>query len=201
MLHSRHLRERELESLRQRISRDLHDEIGSHPGSIRLMSELALRDGHDSDSLEEIHRLAQEESESMRGMSGLDGICFIKERAPSQSLIVILTVFEDDDKVFKSICAGASGYLLKTGSVTEITQAVHDALAGGSLMTPRIARRVLDMFSKLAPKHSDYGLSDREKEILQLMTAGLIKRRSPTDSPSAFKLSIPICAAFTRSWR
>jgi DNA-binding NarL/FixJ family response regulator len=109
------------------------------------------------------------------GMSGLDGIGLIKERAPN-TLIVILTVFEDDDKVFRAICAGASGYLLKTSSASEITQAVRDALAGGSPMTSRIARRVLDMFSKLAPKQSDYGLSDREKEILQLMTTGLIKK-------------------------
>ncbi|MDP1590901.1 MAG: response regulator transcription factor [Prosthecobacter sp.] len=109
------------------------------------------------------------------GMSGLDGICLFKERAP-KSLIVILTVFEDDDKVFQAICAGAAGYLLKTSSVADITQAVRDALAGGSPMNPRIARRVLDMFSKLAPKQSDYGLSEREKEILQLMTTGLIKK-------------------------
>jgi DNA-binding NarL/FixJ family response regulator len=109
------------------------------------------------------------------GMSGLDGIRLIKERAP-KTLVVILTVFEDDDKVFQAICAGASGYLLKTSSVTEITQAVRDALAGGSPMTSRIARRVLDMFTKLAPKQSDYGLSEREREILQLMTTGLIKK-------------------------
>jgi DNA-binding NarL/FixJ family response regulator len=109
------------------------------------------------------------------GMSGLEGIRLIKECSP-KALVVILTVFEDDDKVFSAICAGAAGYLLKTSSVTEITQAVRDALAGGSPMTSRIARRVLDMFSKLAPKQSDYGLSDREKEILQLMTTGLIKK-------------------------
>lgn len=109
------------------------------------------------------------------GMSGLEGIRLFKERAPN-SLIVILTVFEDDDKVFQAICAGAAGYLLKTSSVANITQAVRDALAGGSPMNPRIARRVLEMFSKLAPKQSDYGLSEREKEILQLMTTGLIKK-------------------------
>ena len=109
------------------------------------------------------------------GMSGLDGIRLIKERAP-KTLVVILTVFEDDDKVFQAICAGAAGYLLKTSSGADITQAVRDALAGGSPMNPRIARRVLDMFSKLAPKQRDYGLSDREKEILQLMTTGLIKK-------------------------
>jgi DNA-binding NarL/FixJ family response regulator len=109
------------------------------------------------------------------GMSGLDGIHLIKERAP-KTLIVILTVFEDDDKVFRAICAGAAGYLLKTSGAADITQAVRDALAGGSPMTSRIARRVLDMFSKLAPKQSDYGLSEREKEILQLMTTGLIKK-------------------------
>ena len=68
VLHSRRLREREMESLRQRMARDLHDEIGSHLGSIRLMSELALRDGRDADSLEEIHRLAGEAAESMRGI-------------------------------------------------------------------------------------------------------------------------------------
>lgn len=109
------------------------------------------------------------------GMSGIEGIRLIKERSPL-TLVVILTVFEDDDKVFQAICAGAAGYLLKTSSATEIAQAVRDALAGGSPMNTRIARRVLEMFSKLAPKQGDYGLSDREKEILQLMVTGLIKK-------------------------
>ncbi len=68
VVRSRRSRRHELESLRHRISRDLHDDIGSHLGSIRLMSELALRDGSTSDSLEEIHRLAGEAAESMRGI-------------------------------------------------------------------------------------------------------------------------------------
>jgi len=68
VLHSRRIREREMETLRQRISRDLHDEIGSQLGSIRLMSELALRDGAAAESLDEIHRLASEAAESMRGI-------------------------------------------------------------------------------------------------------------------------------------
>lgn len=109
------------------------------------------------------------------GMSGLDAIHLVKQASPA-TLIVILTVFEDDDKVFKAICAGACGYLLKTSSAVEITIAVRDALNGGSPMNPRIARRVLEMFSRLAPKQGDYGLSEREKEILQLMVTGLIKK-------------------------
>lgn len=109
------------------------------------------------------------------GMSGLEAIQHVKRASPA-TLVIILTVFDDDDKIFQAICAGASGYLLKTSSAAEITQAVREALAGGSPMNPRIARRVLEMFSKLAPKTTDYGLSDREKEILQLMTTGLIKK-------------------------
>lgn len=112
------------------------------------------------------------------GMSGLEGVRRVRAAVPA-ALVVILTVFEDDDKVFQAVCAGAAGYLLKTASAQEIAQAVKDALAGGSPMTPRIARRVLEMFSKFAPRtaaESDYGLSEREKEILQWMVGGLIKK-------------------------
>lgn len=148
-----------------------------------LNTETGLQCTRDFDSCEKaLAALAHDEAPGLilldvglPGMSGLDGIRLLKERAP-KSLVVILTVFEDDDKVFQAICAGAAGYLLKTSSASDITQAVRDALAGGSPMTPRIARRVLDMFSKFAPKQSDYGLSDREKEILLLMTTGLIKK-------------------------
>lgn len=148
-----------------------------------LNAEAGLQCMRDFDSCEKVlTALAHDDAPDLilldvglPGMSGIDGIRLIKERAP-KTLVVILTVFEDDDKVFSAICAGAAGYLLKTSSSSEITQSVRDALAGGSPMTSRIARRVLDMFSKLAPKQSAYGLSEREKEILQLMTTGLIKK-------------------------
>lgn len=148
-----------------------------------LNAEDGLRCTRDFDSCEKaLAALADDDAPDailldvgLPGMSGLEGIRLIKQRSP-QTLVVVLTVFEDDDKVFSAICAGAAGYLLKTSSAAEITQAVRDALAGGSPMTSRIARRVLDMFSRLAPKQGDYGLSEREKEILQLMVTGLIKK-------------------------
>lgn len=148
-----------------------------------LNAEAGLRSGREFPSCETLlAELGRPETPDiilldvgLPGMSGLDAIRPIKTAAP-QTLVVVLTVFEDDDKVFRAICSGASGYLLKTASAGEIAQAVHDALAGGSPMNPRIARRVLDMFSKFAPKQADYGLSEREKEILQLMVTGLIKK-------------------------
>lgn len=109
------------------------------------------------------------------GMSGLEGIRLIRQQCPD-TLVIILTVFEDDEKIFQAICAGASGYLLKNSGSQAIVQAIHDALAGGSPMNPRIARRVLEMFSRLAPKKADYGLSEREQEILHHMVRGLIKK-------------------------
>ena len=109
------------------------------------------------------------------GMSGLEGIAPLRERAPKAALIV-LTVFEDDDKIFRAICAGASGYLLKTASVEEIASAIRAALAGGASMNGRIARRVLDMFARFAPTRGDYGLTPREIQILESMVKGKTKK-------------------------
>ncbi len=112
------------------------------------------------------------------GLPGMDGIAGLRlfRQALPETPFLILTVFEDDDKIFRAICAGASGYLLKTAPVKDIAAAIHDTLDGGSPMNSRIARRVLAMFSKLAPEQKDYGLTAREKEILQHMVGGLIKK-------------------------
>jgi DNA-binding NarL/FixJ family response regulator len=109
------------------------------------------------------------------GMSGLDGIARLRELAP-QAVMIVLTVFEDEEKIFRAICAGAAGYLLKTAPVEEITRAIRDALAGGAPMNGRIARRVLDMFARFAPARGDYGLTARESQILEAMVHGKTKK-------------------------
>jgi DNA-binding NarL/FixJ family response regulator len=109
------------------------------------------------------------------GMSGLDGIPQLRARAP-QVAIIVLTVFEDEEKIFRAICAGAAGYLLKTAPVEEIARAIRDALAGGAPMNGRIARRVLDMFARFAPTRGDYGLTPREIQILESMVKGKTKK-------------------------
>jgi DNA-binding NarL/FixJ family response regulator len=109
------------------------------------------------------------------GMSGIEGIGRIKAHAP-ETHILMLTMFDDHDKVFRSICAGASGYLLKTSPKQKIADAIREVLDGGAPMNPQIARSVIQMFTKMAaPKH-DYGLTAREKEVLDLMVQGKIKK-------------------------
>ena len=109
------------------------------------------------------------------GMSGIDGISLFRQKAPKAE-VVVLTVFEDEDKLFKAICAGASGYLLKSAGLDEIAAAIHLAHEGGSPMTPRIARRVLGFFKEAPPKQPDYGVTERERDILQLLVEGLVKK-------------------------
>jgi DNA-binding NarL/FixJ family response regulator len=105
------------------------------------------------------------------GMSGIEALAHFRQRAPTTALI-ILTVFEDDDKIFRAICAGATGYLLKTTSAADIAASIRSAADGGSPINPHIARRVLEMVSRTtAPRH-DYGLSPREMQILQLLVQG-----------------------------
>ena len=105
------------------------------------------------------------------GVSGLEGITRLRQLAPNAA-IVILTVFEEDDKIFRAICAGAAGYLLKTSSTEDIATAIRSAAAGGSPINPHIARRVLEMFSKANAPHKDYGLTPRELDILKLLVSG-----------------------------
>ncbi len=109
------------------------------------------------------------------GMSGLEGIRHFKEVSPNTP-IIILTVFDDREKVFNAICAGASGYLLKTAPEEKIAEALQEVLNGGAPMTASIAQKVLERFSQLATPKGEYGLTSREREVLELMVEGLIKK-------------------------
>jgi DNA-binding NarL/FixJ family response regulator len=109
------------------------------------------------------------------GMNGIAAVRRIKSISPS-SRVIMLTVIDSHDRIFKAICAGASGYLLKTSPAEKIVEAVLEAHAGGAPMTTQVARSVLDMFARLATPHEDYGLTAREQRILELMTQGLIKK-------------------------
>jgi DNA-binding NarL/FixJ family response regulator len=110
------------------------------------------------------------------GMDGIEGIGRIKAVAPEVSILV-LTVFEEDDKIFRAICAGACGYLLKSAPMENILEGVFQAISGGAPMNPRVAKRVLEMFSRMAPAKKDYGLTEREQAALECMAEGLAKKQ------------------------
>lgn len=111
----------------------------------------------------------------MPGMDGISATRKIVKQWP-EIKILIQTVFEDDDKIFAAICAGASGYILKSTSPARLVEAIHEVYEGGSPMSPYIASRVLKLFQQFAPPvQSDeekYTLSQREKEVLSMMVDG-----------------------------
>lgn len=106
------------------------------------------------------------------GMNGVEAIPVFKARFPDVS-IAMFTIFNDDEHVFNAILHGASGYLLKTTPPARLIQAVEDLFAGGTPMTPEIARRVMHHFRTMAAPARDYQLSAREKEILSALVDGL----------------------------
>ena len=112
---------------------------------------------------------------NLPGMSGLEGIGRFRERAPGVH-VMIFTVFDDAEKIFAAICAGASGYLLKSESPERIVAAVREVREGGSPMTPQVARLVLERFRQLRPVSPDGQLSEREVDVLRLMVDGLAKK-------------------------
>ena len=111
------------------------------------------------------------------GMSGISGMRLIKDEHPGTD-IIMLTVYNDWQRIFDSLCAGASGYLLKNTPLSEIKKAIESVRAGGAAMSPEIARKVMEYFSpssrKEAPqKKSDSMLTPKEKELVVGLVDGL----------------------------
>ncbi|MFN5323980.1 MAG: response regulator [Bacteroidota bacterium] len=110
----------------------------------------------------------------MPGVSGIEATTLIKGSYP-EIQIVIQTVFDDQAKIFDAIKAGASGYILKSAPISKIIDAIKDANEGGASLTPQIAALVIQYFreQETAAKTPDYGLSEREKEVLGHLISGL----------------------------
>ncbi len=107
-------------------------------------------------------------------MSGIEAVKKIRAHYPVIP-ILMLTGFEDDDKVFNSLCAGANGYILKNAKMESLIHYIEEVHGGGAPMTPIIARKVLTQFAKIQPEQhqkEEYFLSSREKDVLQLLVKG-----------------------------
>jgi len=108
------------------------------------------------------------------GMSGIEGvrrILHLRSGIP----VIMCTVFEDDDNIFNALCAGAVGYVVKKTPPEEIRRAIHDAVAGGSPMTPAIARKVIESFHHSPgqrPRQNAEPLTAREEEVLSRLVQG-----------------------------
>ena len=105
-------------------------------------------------------------------MDGIEGTRRLRDRFPSLPIIVF-TVHGEDDKIFRALCAGANGYLLKDTPPSRIVEAMKETVAGGAPMSPDVARRVVSLFRKFAPPDSaDYRLTSQEVQILKLLADG-----------------------------
>jgi DNA-binding NarL/FixJ family response regulator len=106
------------------------------------------------------------------GMSGIEGIRRLKERSPGV-LLVMLTVYDDDRRIFEAICAGACGYLLKSTPPARLLESLREVVGGGAPMTPEVARRVIGLFREIRPPaQADYGLTPHETRLLTLLVDG-----------------------------
>lgn len=110
------------------------------------------------------------------GMSGIDCVARIKSAHPS-ALVLIVTVYDNNDRVFRALAAGAAGYLLKRDAPDKLLDSLDELLEGGSPMSGAIARKVVSYFQTSGPAPAtDQNLSPREKQILDLLVEGLIDK-------------------------
>jgi DNA-binding NarL/FixJ family response regulator len=105
------------------------------------------------------------------GMSGIDGTRRLKERFP-QLVLLVHSVYDDDERIFDALCAGASGYLLKKTPPARLLEGLQEAAKGGAPMTPEVASRVIKMFREHRPPDRSYELSPHELRLLKLLMDG-----------------------------
>jgi len=106
------------------------------------------------------------------GMSGIEGIRILKERHPALPMLM-LTVYNDDERIFDALCAGACGYLLKNTPPARLLASLEEAVMGGSPMSPEIARRVVTLFRDIRPpEKADHELTPHETRLLKMLVDG-----------------------------
>jgi DNA-binding NarL/FixJ family response regulator len=106
------------------------------------------------------------------GMSGIEGIPLLRKKFPN-TIALVLTVYNDDSRIFEALCAGASGYLLKKTPPARLLECLQEAVAGGAPMSPEIARRVVTLFQDFRPpEKAEHELTPHEVRLLQLLAQG-----------------------------
>lgn len=106
------------------------------------------------------------------GMDGIEGIRILKERHPDL-LALVLSVYDDDERIFDALCAGACGYLLKKTPPARLIESLREAAGGGAPMSPEVARRVITLFRDFRPpERADYQLTPHETRLLKLLVEG-----------------------------
>jgi len=110
---------------------------------------------------------------SLPGTSGIDAISAVRAMN-TKAKILVLTAFNEDEKIFRALKAGADGYLLKKYSMDSLVDHLMDLQEGGAPMSPEIARRVITYFQHDPAKHSFEELTEKEKKVLELMVEGYL---------------------------
>ncbi|WP_462221918.1 response regulator [Ferruginibacter sp.] len=107
----------------------------------------------------------------MPGIGGIEGVKQIKQHTPDVK-VIMHTVFDDDNRIFDSICNGADGYLLKNIAPLQLIQSLQEVMEGGVPMSPFVAQKVFHFFRKKNVTENKFNLTKREKEILELLVKG-----------------------------
>ncbi len=153
----------------------IEDNPGIRKGFTEVISSIGQHTvtGNYSNCEDALKRLAEDKPDvvlmdiDLPGMNGIEGTIRIKKQCPI-CIVLIITVFSDSDKVFQSLCAGASGYLVKNANLESITGSINEALAGGAPMSLHIAKMVVQSFKN----ENDSLLTERERQVLQAIAQG-----------------------------